>query len=1132
MAQQASWRERTISTREDTVSLDSLSIEPSSFKVIDVDSNAYRLDAANAQLIWLNPPALDSVQVKYRVLLFDFKRVVQRKDTAIIEQGVVLSKNPYRYKVGSAPTNTFKFSQLQKQGSISRGLNFGNNQNLGVNSNLNLQLSGNISQRVQILAAISDNNIPIQPDGNTQQLQDFDQVYIQLFDKNNRLTVGDYQIKDPESYFLRYNKRLRGGNFETRFPLKSADSATMYAQASAAISRGKFARNIIQGVEGNQGPYRLTGEENENFIIVLSGTERVYIDGRLLERGQNNDYVIDYNQAEITFTARQLITKDKRIIVEFQYTAQSYTRSLIQGAWGIQKKKWNLHFNAYSEQDAKNQPLQQDLTEDQIAVLNRIGDNLDNAVASSVQEVGFANDRVLYKLRQDTLPSGAIDSIFIYSSDPDSAIYQVTFTDVGPANGNYIQVQSSANGQVYEYIAPVNGNPQGRYAPIVVLVTPKLRQLFTASGGVHIGRNTQLEFEGALSQNDLNTFSDRDNGDDVGYGFKTRLKTNRALGKKPQPWMLTGGFDYEFVNEDFERIERFRDVEFDRDWNIRDLNLTESQHLPAVQLGLQQADAGFIRYQFKGFLSESEYNATQQQVQTDLTIGSHELDYIGSYLNTTGNLTESEFFRHKTLYKKRFKHFNLGYRDDLENNLRRNPKTDSLSSAAYRFWEYEFFIETADSLDNFYKLLYNQRWDYGMEENAIRAATRGESAAFEFELRKNPNSRLKGKLAYRELQVLNDSLYSGDPENTVLGRIEYNLRLLKGAVTSTSFYEVSSGLEERQEFVYIEVAPGQGIYSWTDYNDNSIKELDEFEVAAFQDQANYLRVFTRTNEFVRVYGNQFNQSFFFRPVVLWSGASGWKKLVARFSDQVAYRVERKTNREEELERFNPFSAAIQDSNLISINSSFRNTLFFNRTGKTFGVEHTFQRLSNKSLQSNGFEGRAQRFQKINARFNFNTVYQLNIEAEEGTTQNNSEFFTQRNFNINYAEIQPKFTYQPNTAFNVAVAYGITEKENLPDLGGETAELQNATLSLQWNQIGKSSLTASASFIQTNFSGSAGNALAFEMLEGLQPGNNGTWEVLLQKNLGEFLQLNINYNGRISETAPVIHAGGVQLRAFF
>ena len=79
---------------------------------------------------------------------------------------------------------------------------------------------------------------------------------------------------------------------------------------------------------------------------------------------------------------------------------------------------------------------------------------------------------------------------------------------------------------------------------------------------------------------------------------------------------------------------------------------------------------------------------------------------------------------------------------------------------------------------------------------------------------------------------------------------------------------------------------------------------------------------------------------------------------------------------------------------------------------------------------------------------------------------------------------------------------------------------------------KFSSSGEFSLIDNKFVGNEQSPVAFQMLEGLQTGRNLTWRLLIQKNLTQYLDLNINYQGRKSELNQTIHTGNIQLRAFF
>ncbi len=346
---------------------------------------------------------------------------------------------------------------------------------------------------------------------------------------------------------------MQGISFETNNRISSSvNSKTL---VSGSIAKGKFTRNIFQGLEGNQGPYRLTGANNEFFFIVLANTERVFIDGELLQRGEDQDYVINYNTAEITFTPKRMITKDTRIQVEFEYADRNYLNANLYLSQELNiNKKLKMHFGAFNNSDAKNSPINQTLDANQKTFLANFGDSIQNAFYPNAAIDTFAAGKILYSKVYDSTMS--VDSFYQYSTNPDSAKYNLSFVSVGQGKGNYIPDFNGANGKVYHYVAPVNNVKQGSYEPAMILVTPKKQQVINLGIDYAISKSTSVKTEVAMSNYDANTFSKINNGDDAGYAAKFRLTNALPVStKKPKDLNLLTTLDYEYVQDKFKPLK-------------------------------------------------------------------------------------------------------------------------------------------------------------------------------------------------------------------------------------------------------------------------------------------------------------------------------------------------------------------------------------------------------------------------------------------------------------------------------------------------------------------------------------------------------------------------------------------------
>lgn len=1125
-AQVTSFRSLVISQEADTVKLDSLSIYPNSFELrcdtFKLPSSYYSLLHAEAKVI-LHKKCNGNLTATFRVLPFNLSTEYSIRDTSMLFSKEKGFRDRFLLTSQNTNADVFGGNSLNKSGSISRGISFGNNQNLGVNSSLNLELSGNISPNLKLLASVTDDNLPIQADGNTNKLQEFDQVFIQVYNDRFKMIAGNFWLKKPQGYFLKYNKRAQG--LTLKYQWNEDTTKVWKTEVSGALSKGKFQRQIIQGGEGNQGPYRLNGKENEPFIIVLAGTEKVYIDGKLLERGQEFDYVINYNTSEVTFNSRNQITKDTRIVVEFQYSDQNYARSLFQTSTTYSSKKVKFWLNGYSEQDAKNQSLQQELNLSQKQQLSEIGDSLDLARISSIDSVGYFDNQNLYKL----IDSLGIDSVLVYSVAVDSAFYRATFEYVGTGNGDYIFSHFNALGKVFKWVHPAGGISVGDYVPSRLIVTPKQKQMITSGVEIAITKKLKLMTELAYSKNDVNRFSKLDAKDNESFGGKASLLGTIPFSKDSIPnWFLKTKLDIEARDRNFSPIEQYRAVEFDRDWNTRNQGYAGNQVASTLGTDFVNRKYGNINLEGQSFIIGGDYQGLRGRFNGKWSQKGFSAIWDGSYLSSESVL-KNEFIRHRADISQSVGWFKFGYKDEHEIN---QFNRDFLQTNSYQFYNYQFYIANSDSVKNKYKIFYQERFDKRSDSTSLIPIAKARSAGAEIQFTQWKNQRLTFNASYRELEILDTVIAQQLPENTLLGRIDHEIRLLQNALSFNTFYEVGSGLELKKEFLYIEVNAGQGIYTWIDYNGDGVKDLNEFEIAQFADQASYIRVFTPSNEYVKTYSNEYNQSIFWRPERIWSSKKGALKLISRFSNQARARIKRKTNLFNNREAFNPFVTQINDTSLITTNYNLRNTLFFNRTSSIFSAEYIFNNVNSKNLLASGFDSRANKYHELSVRWNIRKKFTLKASAKQGIKSARADYVTGRDFELNYYFIEPSLIFQPNTVFRVTLDGRMSEKKNSEILGGEIASVLEIGTTIKFNQKEKGSLQGGFKMVNIVYTGQQNSALGFEMLEALKPGINYTWNMGYQRSISRNLQLSFQYNGRKSEGNKTIHAGGMEVRAFF
>lgn len=1108
---------------KDLIQIDSVSINSSWFSIQKKDSTLldasfYSIDFAKAILSFKKPIDTDTVIVNYLKFPEFLTKTYKQLDESIIVENNSNSNTLYKLTQSNTNKNYIPFDGLTTSGSISRGVTVGNNQNSVLNSELDLQITGKLNNKVTLRASIQDANIPLQESGYSQRLDEFDQVFIELYSDTWNIRAGDIDLQNQNSYFASFTKRVQGLFVNTTL---GNDNSQTNLFAAGALVRGQFTTSQFTAQEGNQGPYKLQGNNGELFVLIVSGSETVYVNGIPVKRGENEDYIIDYNAGEIIFNSTYPITSEMRITIDYQFSERNYSRLVAYGGGHLKSKKLNVGVSVYSESDSKNQPLQQNLSDTQVQILADAGDDKSQMIApSEVQEVVNEN-RILYKKE-------LIDGIeaFVFSNNPDDELFRVTFSNVGAGQGNYSISNINAINNIFEFV----GVSQGDYSPVVQLIAPTKLQIAVVNANYNASDKTTIHMEASGSKNDLNLFSNLN--DDNNDGFAGKLNIEQSIIKTDSLWNLNAYIDSDYITSNYRNVEGLYNPEFNRDWNLDQNNINGiginlgNQLLFNSGFKLFHEQKGFVNYQFEHLNYADGFNGNRHVANANLFLNKLHLYSSSSFLNATSTINSSTFLRSFNTVAYSFKTSWIGTKLAIEANQQKNIDTNVLTPLSQKFKSYEVFTGIGDSTNVFIEIGYKNRVNDSIRNNKLQKVNTSNTFYLDSKLIQNKNTNLLLYANFRNLKSENEAI---NDEQSINSRLLFNQKLLKQIVHWNTVLETNSGALAQQDFTYVEVEAGQGTFTWIDYNENGIQELDEFEIAQFQDQGLYIRVLLPNRLFIKTHQNRLSQTLTINPAQWSVSKNMFKKLWSHFYNQTSYLIDRKLKRDGNNFNLNPFKK--DDENQLGLQLNLRNVLFFNRGKQHYTTSYTYLQNKSRNVLSIGFIENGLTSHQINFNHKIKTSWLINFISAFDTNESLNQNFAGRNYNLEELLFNPKMSYLLNDNIQFDIFYQYATKNNT--IGNlESLKQQKYGASFNFSSQERGAINGEFNFFSNTFNGNPNTPVGFQMLDGLQNGKNYTWTLLAQKKITKFLDLNLSYFGRNTETSKTIHTGNIQLKAYF
>ena len=894
----------------------------------------------------------------------------------------------------------------------------GNRRDAVIESGLRLQLNGEVAKDVHVQAVLTDESTPILPEGTTQRLSELDRVYINIEAPLGLAQLGDFEIAYDAGEFAKLRRKVQGVSLMAPFSLSGHAGS---ARIVGAAARGMFRRQRIAVTDGVQGPYRLSGEHHEQFIFVVPGSEGVYLNGQRLQRGQTQDYVMDYATGEVTFTTSHLIRHHDRVVVEYQYRTTEYTRSLAAASSDVVLGKRTrgparATFGATVLREADGRTLSEayGLTADDEALLQAAGDSIATRSGATVVPYEAEAPYVQY-VRKDTLSGGTTHDIFVALTHATAEpVYRVHFTRTGPGRGSYVRQGQATNGLVYAWRGPGRGN----YVPLRILPRPRQQRMVDLRGSVTPVRQLQLFGEWAQSLYDRNRLSQLHQGDDAGIAY---MGGARLMPLAVGLGTVAFNMHRRHASATFASFDRIRPVEFERLWNLdaqqsaatRRSVTGASETVDEVTFAWQATAGTHLEATMGRIVLGSDFKAQRQEM--GVTLDERRGPRVRYHLVTIRSQDDVRMEAGTWLRQ--------GARLSM-------PIFKDRLVPAVQVWQERRALTTAggDSLvapsEAYVQATPGITWhspmgeigasvDVRTDERASAGTLRKQSMAttwnLHFDLKPHRTLTAEGRAGLRHRKVGAAFLEEGQAggHRSAVVRWSGRFRPWQRALQLHWFYEALSERTPSLQEIYIRTGAELGEYVWVDANGNGVIELDEFLPESTQDEGDYVRTFIPSDSLQSVTGLQARLSVDVDPVRRWRTAPMLRHVSLRTVVNIQEKSRNPSLSDVYFLRLETFRSGMYTLKGLFV---LQQDLLLFRGMPQYGADFSYRQVRGLSELAAGTESRAADEYRAALRAKVRKRWGVAFTASSGRRRTTSESFASRNYDIETLAFAPELTW--------------------------------------------------------------------------------------------------------------------------